>query len=543
MKAVLTAGALWISLLMPAWADWTVAGMEKRGMGKADTLTFMKRLATYVVEHHMRRDEVPMKGMCYEYLNVARLGREDQFIEGEALDTMHDGAWFGVAMAQAARASGDPFFKDTLVKWVLPFYLKMLNESDVLFSADRNDAEPERRSFWGESKEWLLQAGEKGFVPYWWDDGTSVSLDMRNRKSTALAYPGNDEFRGLGNGAGRLKGHSLGSSNHLAQDLAVLLISSHRLLNQSPEPSDKKLLGEISKAARNLQACRTRHGSPDIPVCLAALAICSGDQDARSKLQPLPWKDVWKAQNQYRSALLGFQKDKKYSLPAFADDQMFRYFTSCVTTGDEPCPVSSFRVIYDAFTLPQLYHSYCDDEPAPPGINVFDLHPFAMLNGCLLDLRSDKKGPGGKPRPVGSRCGPQNMACAGWALQLLRKHPGLWDQAGEEMYPGKVRVLGYCPLSCQELKDHVEFSEGENNTFFACSTASVQMFLKRELGCGLRVWEAIFNSYGYIPTAIGGGEAAPGVAWDSLSDTGGYAHLIHAGSQWLFYLDGKSDWE
>jgi len=30
---------------------------------------------------------------------------------------------------------------------------------------------------------------------------------------------------------------------------------------------------------------------------------------------------------------------------------------------------------------------------------------------------------------------------------------------------------------------------------------------------------------------------------DELSDTGGYAHLISAASQWLLYLDGKKDWQ
>jgi hypothetical protein len=68
--------------------------------------------------------------------------------------------------------------------------------------------------------------------------------------------------------------------------------------------------------------------------------------------------------------------------------------------------------------------------------------------------------------------------------------------------------------------------------------AEVEAWLERELGQGLRTWEAIFDHYGYIPTGIGRGPE-----WDKLSDSGGYAHLISAASQWILYLEGKSDWE
>jgi hypothetical protein len=44
--------------------------------------------------------------------------------------------------------------------------------------------------------------------------------------------------------------------------------------------------------------------------------------------------------------------------------------------------------------------------------------------------------------------------------------------------------------------------------------------------------------YGYIPTHIG-----RNAFWDGLSDSGGYAHLLSAGAEWLLYLDGKNDWE
>ena len=40
-----------------------------------------------------------------------------------------------------------------------------------------------------------------------------------------------------------------------------------------------------------------------------------------------------------------------------------------------------------------------------------------------------------------------------------------------------------------------------------------------------------------------GGTFGGGYRQDDLSDTGGYAHLLSAGSQWLYVLEGKRDWE
>ena len=46
------------------------------------------------------------------------------------------------ALVNAYRATGDDFYREFLTQWVLPFYCKMLNHSDTLFSAKRNDARP-----------------------------------------------------------------------------------------------------------------------------------------------------------------------------------------------------------------------------------------------------------------------------------------------------------------------------------------------------------------------------------------------------------------
>jgi hypothetical protein len=109
------------------------------------------------------------------------------------------------------------------------------------------------------------------------------------------------------------------------------------------------------------------------------------------------------------------------------------------------------------------------------------------------------------------------MVVCGWALQALRADPGLWEVAQSRI--------------------------DKPNYFPAISTTELVTTLERELAGGLRTWEAIFDVKGYIPTGLGNGSCGAGFAWDELSDTGGYAHLISAASQWLLYLEGKNDWQ
>ena len=86
------------------WAE----AYRKPPMTADQTRAFIMRLARFVVDHHLKKAEPsPQRGMIYEYFHVARQGQYDQFIQGEGLDTMHDGAWFAAAMVNAYRATGD----------------------------------------------------------------------------------------------------------------------------------------------------------------------------------------------------------------------------------------------------------------------------------------------------------------------------------------------------------------------------------------------------------------------------------------------------
>src|SRR5687767_15908796 len=65
----------------PAWAK---AHEQKRPMTADEARAFMKRLARFAYDHHLKKDEKsPQRGMLYEYLDFPRRGQFDQFVQGE----------------------------------------------------------------------------------------------------------------------------------------------------------------------------------------------------------------------------------------------------------------------------------------------------------------------------------------------------------------------------------------------------------------------------------------------------------------------------
>jgi hypothetical protein len=624
-------------------ASWTNA-WQQGSLSAADTRAFMRQLAQFVFDHHLKTNAASaQRGMIYEYFDTTRAGQPDRWVQGEALDTMHDGAWFAAALVNAYRATGDPFYKEMLTRWVLPFYVKMLNHSDTLFHAQRDDARTNAHRF---NREHQLQEGENGFVPYWWDDGASVSLERRRDRNPRGPYSCTDcePAASARPDSHRLCGYSHGSSNHLAQDLAVMLELAWLLLRDSPEASDKRLAAEVAEAALNLHQSRLRHHG-HIPMVDAASGMLNGDA---ALLRRVPAYDVAARRlpaNHAVRALFSFVPGRREAFPGFADDQQYLYYGALAKHGTLP-PALAFKLAYDALVEPMLFHFYSDDAPLVPGINRFDLHPFYARDGKLEDYRSDRKGPFKGPRPIGSRMGPQNMIVAGWALQALNSFGDLWEErvssnaAGDQpvfihqLPPGSaamdptfarfrvgnvtlglsstrraLTVRGDCaPAGCQlklfqrpdatgavvivtiNGEGHVRATNGAGdelvveavesrrsndrpqfaftlpyaavkeqgrwwtalphlrgsvqadgivqNLYFTSEEEQVKRWLAWELGGGLRTWQAIFREKGFIPTGMNAG-----AEWDRFSDSGGYAHLISAGAQWIFVLEGKRDWE
>jgi len=379
--------------------------------------------------------------MVYEYFDVRRKGRFDQWVQGEGLDTMHDGAWLAAAMVNAYRATGDARYKDFLTKWQMPFYCKMLNHSDELFSGRGATA---RKGAMAWPKAWKFQEGEKGFVPYWWDDGASVSLERRRDKHNLTNRPSVNHLAGKANPKALLAGHSLGMSNHMAQDLGVMVQLAWLLLKDSTDAADKRLAGEVAEAAGNLHACRVRHWG-HIPMCVAPAALAGGDAKRMKRVPDPTAPRQWTPSNHYVRCLRNFKPGERLSLPGFADDQQYRYYYGLARAGGKLPRTLAFKTVYDAYTEPMLFRYFCDDWPVPAGINRFDLYGLYFVRGKPMHYRSDRKGPFGWPTPIGSRMGPQNMICCGWAVQILRAMPGLWEQPYKARFSKDLRVYVHDP--------------------------------------------------------------------------------------------------
>lgn len=664
MSRVLAAAIVPILLVIPTpaappqqpWEKAVADAAAKKPMTADEAKAFALKLAKYVEAHHLKTDpNSPQRAMVYEYFDTTRAGRFDQWVQGEALDTMHDGAWLAMAMANAYRATGERFYRDFLVKWQLPFYTKMLNDSDTLFDTKQLDIAEKGVRF---DREHALQPGEKGFCPYWWDDGASVSLERRRVKDPFAGPPFacTDRLAGQPNPQARLSGYSHGSSNHLAQDLGPMLMLGWLTLRESDDPAERKLAADCAQAAKHLQECRTRHGFNSIPAVVGPAGLTNNDPGLLKRLGGEP-KLVAPA-NHY-TKLLGSvgNKDQRHATPAFADDMEYTYYAQLARTGGKLPPPVLFKLIYDCYTEPMLFRYWSDTGPVPPGLNRFDLAggPYGK-GGKFESYRSDR------PIGFGSRFGPQNMTVCGLALQALDANPGLWDKAVDQLCGKDVRVgflddptggvapvsprperlrpvstelpqdnlsrpveLGGATIRLASRRDGLHLtgafpagrltieiaaapggkgpravvtardgactvadadggrlradgsalktdagptvfgvtipytvvkgqgvwmngielgrytiSVGKESQTFVLASAEKQVraALERELSRGLRTWEAIFESKGYIPTGLGAGGD-----WDKFSDSGGYAHLISAASQYVLWKEGRRDWE
>lgn len=378
------------------------------GIPAEEVRAFMQGLASYVDAHHLKKDpRSPQAGMVYEYVDTTRLGQPGQWIQGEALDTMHDGAWYAAALVDAFRATGDARYREFLVEHQVPFYTNVLNHSDTLFrdGLDPKKVAPSKHEF-AKSHRYM---GEKGFCPYFWDDGASWSLEADWKKTGRHPYQcvDYDPLAGRPNPQLRLNGFSLGCSNHMAQDLAVMLLKTWQLTGDA----------RIAEAAMNLHRSRLLHHGP-IPAVVAAAACCNHDDELRKKL---PAPRPFEPRNDYAVALYAYQKGQPRTMPGFADNQEYVYYSSLVKEGGLS-RAAAVGLIYDAFTLPMLVRYWSDVRDVPPGMNRSEGANIRFVDGKPESYRSDRD------LSMGSRMGPQNLVVSACALQALRAYPGIWEE-------------------------------------------------------------------------------------------------------------------
>jgi len=473
------------------------AGTQPAAWNRQELTKFMRELAGYVVAHHMRSDNSPMRGMVYEFYDPAA----KQQGHGGGLDSMHDGAWFANACILAYRATGDEFYLATLRDWIMPFYVKMLNHSDTLFP-DRDGAYSDSQMLPPE------RAGAcKGFVPYWWDDGHGVNFDARARKMTTAELMGKWGFTNTlpnrNDRSGKVSGYSHGTSNHMALDLFPML-ANWWLLTRDPQ---------VAEAIRNLHEQRIYQFKMDLPFLAIADAVAHGDNkkafEAAGSYDTAPWppeSPLYKAMVQ----------KTKLQLPPFIDDPAGRYYSSATAHRVGPGTAKRLaQMTHDCIVLADLWYG---KERRPRGLAIaadsrkkvwIEDGKFSSLAGELPDVL------------VGSRMGPQTLWASALSLQLLRAFPDAWAGYWRGNYTPLVSGWSEPPLK------------------------EVTARLQAELDEGLRFWREQMKTVGYLRPdwPIGGKKPEPNYWYDQTSETGGYAHLIAACADYVMLLDGKKDWE
>ena len=354
----------------------------------ADLKAFARQLTQYVLDHHLKQDpNSPQVGMVYEYYDVDR----KLWVQGEALDTMHDGAWLANALVQMRRATGDEYYLQPLQQHIMPFYQKVLIHSDELFT--------DLAGAWSDGRDWQNPQPEKGFCPYFWDDGASVSLEQRRRET------------GKPNPAMRLDGYSHGTSNHMAQDLAVML-GMHWLLTRDEQ---------TALAAKYLDESRRRHFGVVHAVSIAA-AAANNDLEELERLADWRKGFEWNGpRGEYYDALF---KGQERQAPGFLDGQSYGYHSAVLTQRYRPFDARYAKgFVYDTYANILLRDLWYDDAPPTPGIARFDLAGMALKGGRFEFYHSDRP-----DYPVGSRMGPMLIWASAIGLQMLGEFPGAWDE-------------------------------------------------------------------------------------------------------------------
>ncbi|MCX7824269.1 MAG: hypothetical protein N2689_01765 [Verrucomicrobiae bacterium] len=532
---------------------------------------FARQLGEHAAAHHIKRDpKSPQAGMVYKWYRP----RDGRWVIDPARNMLSDAAWFAYALALHHRTTGEAWSLDLLRRHPLPFFKKVLTESDALFGVG------------------------KGICPFWWDDGAAVALATGRSVTGFPARP-------------RL------TSNALALDLATMLMSADMLVGDT---------GVTLAAAYLMHGDRACYGDPAVPLLLGVAAGTLGqDETLVARCLPmLPWlNEEGPAGDVFEALCQGREKD-----PAGAVEEALRLYQAHVTAQpwqpvNDAVAGNFVRAVYSTLRLADLWY---DDTPRPPGVSPFD-HEMLRLGERFFFYHSNQP-----DAPIGTRHGPMLLCGAALALQLLDAFPNAWEAWARQKHPGDFRVSEkLAPLSAPGASGPVELAwsassllvrargplkldfaavhpatgsgatlviddggrvavTGEKGAELLVMSArqadgsvnvevpftierrqkrwlnavenarwtvringapprgllllstpeSVRARLAVELSDGLRFWQQMFREWGHLPAAFSFGKKQDARA--GLSDVAGCGFLIAAASEYACWLRGERDW-
>jgi len=539
---------------------------------QAELRQFARDLGDYVAVHHIRRNpQSPHDGMVCKWYRP----RDGRWVLDTGRNMLGDGAWFADALCLYYRATREPWALAVLRKSPLPFYGKVLADSDQLFGAG------------------------KGICPLWWDDGTAVTRD-----------------------GGAVKGFSKPprmTSNALALEIAAMLMSAGLLCPDA---------GVGDAAACLLRGDRACYDDPAVPLPLGvAVGVLGPDEMLQARCLPLiPWQSYDGPVGALAEALCSSRTN---SVTAALEEAMLNYRMHVLAQPSQPLGADFAKhfiaTVCTTLRLADLWH---DDGPRQAGLTPFD-EASLVVGEKLAFYRSDKR-----MLSFGPRHGPMLLCGAAIALQLMEAFPAAWESWYRESHAADARVSEkFAELPVLAKSGPVEMAwatssllvraRGPLKLLLASATpgddASAMMsldaagratavngsgvalrivaaprpdgrveleipftmaksqkrwlnavedsrwiarlddgtpcgllFLSRpetvrarlvlELSEGLRYWQKLFNDKGRVPASIATGKS-PASTDDELSDVAGYAFLIAAIGEYSVWLNGERDWE
>ncbi len=354
---------------------------------------FMDELIAYVDAHHVVRDANAVTyGMNYEFCDP-RTGRK---IQDFGLDTMHDGAWFANGLLAAHRARPEGGYLRRLLRYELPFYVNLLNRSDVLFpeKVERQDKK--------EIVEPLT-----GWAPRGWDEGIGFDFTSGERFGEITWDPRKAEQVVTRRKDGEFWYCYYTPSNHLSQDLADLMLNAW-LSTRSPR---------VAAAARNVRNYKLEYFGPIIVLEHAAATIA----DVKPKRGfPAPRLDA--ADTGAYHAGLYLQRDAR--LPTHSDKLAWVYqgrVAEAVKQGRPLDAVAAWEIAAEIHGAMATYEAWYGEAAWPVGLYLFHRAPMAMRDGGFPAAYDPDK-----PPLAGTR-GIQLSWIAAGVLPALRRSPEAWE--------------------------------------------------------------------------------------------------------------------
>ncbi|MDP3941799.1 MAG: carbohydrate binding domain-containing protein [bacterium] len=384
-----------------------VAGVIYQNKPWTDTelTTFITNLSDTVITHHAKKNVLlpELAGMIYEWAKI----NPDRAWEDNGWDTMHDGAWFGNALASAYRATRNDHFVDLLNNYTLTFYPTILNNSDKYFVLDlpAGAGVVSSVNLIPRPTNYPNNPVSKGIPDYLYDDGESKTFD------------GSTSYIGYRTGKY--------TSLHMQVDVAQMLASTGLLTNRSDVKLALKNLALGNATAYGDEA----GGHPAVETKLFALKLNPGDTELTSKFTLpgiLPSGSFSDPNNPPFGKSLAYSTlylNTPASYGNHLDGPVWTYYRWLLDQDRKPLDdVFAKQVTSTAYTNIVVDQLWYGTERRQPGLNDFD---------SSLTYVSEKFSPyyaDDLNHPKGSRYGTQVMLFAAAGLQLLKAFPNAWTK-------------------------------------------------------------------------------------------------------------------